>query len=190
MVQDQLQSPVELTMPVTAKKNNGDKRIGILAGVLAKALDRPEAEQANPILVENVIRQTKSAHVVAIWDQWSGLSAIQRSQALLEAYAKSKRLPGCTITVAMGLTGMEAFQMGFLPYGIVPMRRQGDKRPAAQLSKAMHEVNKIGGVELKVGSETQLRFPTLEQAKEAYRHLSAAVPGPYWAIFHDPSTIE
>jgi hypothetical protein len=36
----------------------------------------------------------------------------------------------------------------------------------------------------------QLRYPALAHAQEAYRDLSAAIPGPYWAIVKDDGSME
>jgi hypothetical protein len=125
--------------------------------------------------------------VVVIWDAWAGLSPADRSGVIIDAYAAAKRQRDMNITVAMGLTAEEALRMGFLPYGIVTTRREGDKASLPQLAKAMAAV---GGVLVKVGASTQLRFPTSEQAENAYRELSQRVPGPYWAIIHDQSTAD
>jgi hypothetical protein len=94
---------------------------------------------------------------------------------------------GTTITVATGLTSEEALAMGFLPYAIVTTRREGDKLSLARLSKAMAGA---GGVVVKIGPYSQLRFPTLEQAEDAYRLLSTKAPGPYWAIVREQPTGE
>jgi len=137
--------------------------------------------------MESQVGQTKSIHVVVIWDAWQKLSPIERSKIILDAYVKAKRLHGATITVAMGLTSEAALRMGFLPYSIITTRRQGDKVSLDELAKMMPGA---GGVLLKVGSTTQLRFATLEQAEDAYRYLSQKVPGPYWAIVQEQTAGE
>lgn len=87
----------------------------------------------------------------------------------------------------MGLTSEQALRMGLLPYSIITTRRQGDPTSSEELAKAMEGA---GGVVVRVGSSTQLRFATLEQAEDAYRHLSQQVPGPYWAIVHEQTNGE
>jgi len=169
-------------MPATARKINAAQRAQALVNDLADVLQRPGAFQGEPLVVENQIAQTKSIHVVVIWDAWDGLSPTERSKVILDAYAKAKRHRGSTITVAMGLTSEEALRGGFLPYSIVTTRRQGDKVSPDELAQAMA---RAGGIVLKVGSSTQLRFATREQAEDAYRQLSQKVPGPYWAIVQE-----
>jgi len=87
----------------------------------------------------------------------------------------------------MGLTTEQALRTGLLPYSIVTTRRQGDKVALKELEMAM---TGAGGVVLKVGSSTQLRFATLEQAEDAYRKLSQVILGPYWAIVHEQSSVD
>ena len=173
-------------MAVIAKKNDG-KRTRKLTAALRDTILQSEPSLSEPFVIEDQIAQTKSAHVMVIWDKWAHLTPDDRSKTILDAYAEAGRLADAAITMAMGLTGEEAFRMGFLQYGIVTTRRKGDEVSINELSKAMASA---GGVFLRVGSSTQLRFPTLELAEDAYRRLSQEVPGPYWAIMHDQSTPE
>jgi hypothetical protein len=174
-------------MPAIARKTDATQRVRTLVENLAGNLERTRVPQREPLISENQIAQTKSIHVVVIWDAWKGLSPSERSKVILDAYARAKRARGATITVAMGLTNEEALRMGFLPYSIVTTRRQGDKASLDDLAKAMHGA---GGIVVKIGSSVQLRFATLEQAEDAYRHLSQKVPGPYWAIVQEQTAAE
>jgi hypothetical protein len=169
-------------MPATAKKGDVPKRVRALVDELSAALSQRGSSRDEPLIVEDRIAQTQSVHVVVIWDGWKDLSPKDRSKIIEDAYASARQLRGSTITVAMGLTGEEALRMGFLPYSIVTTHRQGDKTSLGKLTRAMADA---GGIMIKVGSSTQLRFPRLEQAEDAYRDLSQKVPGPYWAIVHE-----
>jgi hypothetical protein len=168
-------------MQATAK-NNGTQQAQLLVDGLAQVLQQSGSSPREPLVVENRIAQTRSIHVVVIWDKWEDLSPVKRSRIIGDAYAKAKRLRDATITVAMGLTSEEALRLGFLPYSIVTTRRQGDTVSADALTKVMASA---GGIVVKVGSSTQLRFATLEQAEDAYRYLSQQVAGPYWAIVQE-----
>ena len=174
-------------MPAIATKNDAAQGAKALIDDLAGVLQQPRVPQGEPLIMENQIAQTKSIHVVVIWDAWKDMLPTERSKVILDAYAKAKRARGATITVAMGLTNEEALRMRFLPYSIVTTRRQGDKVSLDELAKAM---NGAGGIIVKVGSSMQLRFATLEQAEDAYRHLSQKVPGPYWAIVQEQPAAE
>lgn len=146
---------------------------------LARALQWPELTRREPVILEDQIAQTKSLHVVVIWDAWGDLPPGERSNVIRNAYAKAKRARDATITVAMGVTAEEALRTGLLPYSIITTRREDDKVMLDELTKAMEGA---GGIVVKVGSSTQLRFPSLEHAEDAYRYLSQKVPGPFWAI--------
>jgi hypothetical protein len=175
-------------MPATARKNDAAQRAKALTDDLVALLQYSGASRSGPlVVVESRIAQTKSVHLVVIWDAWKDLSPTERSKIILDASAKAKRARGATITVAMGLTSEEALQMGFLPYSIVTTRRQGDEVPLDELAKAM---GGAGGIVVKVGSSMQLRFATLQQAEDAYRYLSQKVPGPYWAIVQEQPAAE
>lgn len=187
MVQGQWPPLVELDMTTLMKNGDATKRFTRLVDQLSATLRRTDKVSGPARVIENQIAQTKSVHIVVIWDEWKELPPTSRSKVILEAYSRAKRLRGSTITVAMGLTGEEALRMGFLPYSIVTTRRQGDKVAPQKLTTALAHA---GGIILKVGSSTQLRFPTLEQAEEVYRQLTQEVPGPYWAIVHEVSASE
>jgi hypothetical protein len=126
-------------------------------------------------------------HVAVIWDEWKDLTPEERARVLREAYAKANRRRGYTITAAVGVTSEEALRLGLLPYSIVTTRRAGDKVLLDELSRAMASA---GGVPVRIGTSAQLRFPTLEAAEDAYRLLSQEIPGPYWAIVHEPTAID
>lgn len=168
-------------MSVTATAEN-TKQTQMLVDALFRALRKPATSRGEPMIVENRIAQTKSVHVTVVWDRWDDLPPEGRSHVILDAYARAGRLADLRITAAMGLTGEQALRMGFLPYGIIPTRRARDKASLQELESAMAAV---GGLDLKIGSSTQLRFPTLEKAEDAYRELSQKIPGPYWAIVQE-----
>ena len=174
-------------MQAIAKKSDAAQRASDLVDDLSAVLRQPGPSLGEPLIVENQIAQTKSVHVAVVWDEWKNLSPKDRSKIILDAYAKARRLRGSTITVGMGLTSEEALRMGFLAYSIVTTRRQGDDVPLDKLAKAMADA---GGIVMKIGSSTQLRFAAREQAENAYRRLSQQVPGPYWAIVQEQVAAE
>lgn len=173
-------------MAANGKRAEKNGSAAELAGVLADAIRRSAHHRTDPIVVIDRIDETNNAHVVVIWDRWDEAPAIQRRKTILEAFKASKALPGTEITSALGVTCLEAFESGLLPYGIIAMHRQADGVPLDKLTKAMDEEEE--GVHVTVGSSTQLRFPTLDQAEDAYRRLSTHVPGPYWAIVQEVRT--
>lgn len=138
-----------------------------------------------PFVHEDRIRQTRSRHVLIVWDAWRQLHRTDRAAIIVDAYATANVLRGDTVRVALGLTQQEALDMGFLPYYIATMRRKSDPVGLADLRGAMR---KVGGVRVIKGSMEQLRFLSQQHAEEAYRQLVREVPGPYWQIVHEVST--
>jgi hypothetical protein len=174
-------------MAVATKKNSTVQPAMALGDALAHFFRQEGSVPGEPLVMENRIAQTKSVHIVVIWDAWNELSPGERSKIILDAYSKARRAHGATVTSAMGLTSEEARRRGFLPYRIVTTRRQGDKVSLGELAKAMDDV---AGIVVKVGSSRELRFATQEQAENAYRHLSQKVPGPYWAIVQEQLAVD
>ncbi|HEY8667012.1 MAG TPA: hypothetical protein VIL86_10120 [Tepidisphaeraceae bacterium] len=161
-----------------------DRTKSKLVDELAKRVKAPEALD-EPFVLQDRIPQTRTRHVVVIWDRWSEMDRAERSNVILDAYCKAGVLGKDSITVAMGLTQQEAMQMGYLPYSIVAMRKPSDPVTLERLKQAMESA---GGVHVRTGSLLQLRFPSLDLAQEAYRQLIQGVPGPYWAIQHETTT--
>ena len=140
-----------------------------------------------PLIVENRIAQTRSVHLLVIWDRWNDIPNRERARIITDAFATAHPGDPATVTVPMGLTPMEAITLGFLPYRIVPLVRKSDKLSDRTILDAMRSV---GGVYIQVGAERQLRFATQAQAEEAYRALATKVPSPVWTLVHEMSTAE
>jgi len=173
-------------MAASGKRAEKNGSAAGLTVALADAIRQNAHHRTDPIVVIDRIDETNSAHVVVIWDRWEGVPASQRRKTILEALTASKTLLDLTITSAIGATSLEAFQSGLLPYSIVATHRQGDSVPLGKLARAMDDEEE--GVHIKGGGSAQLRFPTLDQAEDAYRRLSTHVPGPYWAIVQEVRT--
>jgi hypothetical protein len=173
-------------MSAISGKNGGNGRSARLVSALAEALRRPVSHRADPIVVEDFIADTNRMHVVVIWDRWKGVHPDERRRVIVDAFHAAKRLDEMVITAALGVTCLEAYESGLLPYGIVAMHRPTDKVPFDKLIKTINDEEQ--GVHVTVGESTQLRFPTLDQAEDAYRRLSTHVPGPYWAIVQEVRT--
>jgi hypothetical protein len=161
----------------TATERTRDTLVGRLAQRVAA---QPTLEE--PFVLQNRIAQTRTRHVVVIWDAWSDMDRDERAGIILDAYQNAGVLNGDAITVAMGLTQQEAMQLGYLPYGIITLRKNSDPVSLTRLKQAME---RVGGVQVRTGSLLQVRFPTQDLAQEAYRQLAERVPGPYWAILHE-----
>jgi hypothetical protein len=145
-----------------------------------------EPSATEPYIIQDRVPQTHSRHVVVIWDAWDEMDRTARSQIIADAFRQTGIRDN--LTVALGLTQQEAMSMGYLPYQIIANWKKGDgERAFKALRKAVREAP---GVHVRTGASEQLRYPSLEHAQDAYRHLSAVVQGPYWAIVKENGAIE
>jgi hypothetical protein len=165
---------------------NGGERDRLVEGLARRMRDDPEAREL-PLVVVNRIRQTRTVHVLVIWDAWKDLSLSERGEVISRAYAAAHPDQANAVTVAMGLTPLEAVHSGYLPYRVVPLKRRGDRVPDKQILEAMASV---GGVFLRAGTEVQLRFPTEKMAEDAYRALFEKIPKPIWGLVHETVAAE
>lgn len=152
-----------------------------LADRIAAPLDLEE-----PYIVQDRVPQTKSRHAVVIWDAWADMDRAERGRVIAEAFRDAGVHDA--VRVAAGLTQQEALGMGYLPYQIVANWKKSDGEPILKALKSA--IQQTPGVHVRTGSSVQLRYPTLEYAQEAYRRLSAAVPGPYWTIIKEEGAPE
>ena len=66
-----------------------------------------------PIIVEEDVRLSDNFRVYVSWDDWASVPETERSEIILEAYKQARGMPEVLrISVAMGLTPLEARQLG------------------------------------------------------------------------------
>ena len=64
-------------------------------------------------IVEEEVRLSNNFRVYVSWDDWASVPETERSEIILEAYKQAKGVPEMLrISVAMGLTPLEAKQLG------------------------------------------------------------------------------
>ena len=74
---------------------------------------QPDPAAHQPIIVEESTGAGQPVHLYVIWDDWSPLGSIERSEVIMDAYeAVHGRSQGANVTVAMGLTQTEAIRLG------------------------------------------------------------------------------
>jgi hypothetical protein len=158
---------------------------------LVQQLTRRFGEDADspdlPLVLVNRVPQTKTVHVVVIWDRWKDLTVPERGRVITDAFLAADPDRREPVTFPMGLTPGEALRQGFLPYQIIPLVRSSDGVSNEQVARAMQAA---GGVLLRVGDEVQLRFATRGQANEAYRRLLERINKPIWTISEELSGSE
>ena len=68
---------------------------------------------AFPKIVEEDVRLSDNFRVYVSWDDWASVPDVERSQIILEAYRQARGVHDMLrISVAMGLTPLEARQIG------------------------------------------------------------------------------
>jgi len=66
-----------------------------------------------PRIIEEEDRLSRSMHVYVFWDEWQSVPEQERSEIILEAYQEARgQQEMLRITVAMGLTPLEAKNLG------------------------------------------------------------------------------
>jgi hypothetical protein len=102
-------------MPVERRKSplNQHPDHDALVAELVRHLKAEPSLPAEPRIVEEEQRLSDSLHVVVYWTRWASVKEEERSAIILDAYEQALGKPQMLkITVAMGLTPMEAKQMG------------------------------------------------------------------------------
>lgn len=68
---------------------------------------------AQPVILEEGGGANQPLHLYVIWDDWSELSMVERSEIIMDAYEEIHGAgSGMHVTVAMGLTSAEADRLG------------------------------------------------------------------------------
>src|SRR5438105_339620 len=69
----------------------------------------PEPAAHQPIIMEGAAGQNQPVHLYVIWDDWTPLGSIERSEVIMDAFEQIQGRAGPNnVTVAMGLTPVEA----------------------------------------------------------------------------------
>src|SRR5436309_6441134 len=74
---------------------------------------QPASGAQQPIIIEESGGQAQPVHLYVIWDDWAPLGSIERSEVIMDAYEQVQgRAAAANVTVAMGLTPIEADRLG------------------------------------------------------------------------------
>jgi hypothetical protein len=80
---------------------------------LVNEWQRPAAGAQQPIIIEESGGQGQPVHLYVIWDDWTPLGSIERSEVIMDAYEQVQAHgSAANVTVAMGLTPVEADRLG------------------------------------------------------------------------------
>jgi hypothetical protein len=76
----------------------------------------PDSSAAQPIILEEREGVNRPVHVYVVWDDWADLTAVERSEVVMEAFIQRYgQEESLNVTVAMGLTPSEADNLQ-IPY--------------------------------------------------------------------------
>jgi hypothetical protein len=146
-------------------------------------------ESGQPVIEEQQF-PSGVIRVTVIWDKWDRLPHEDRTATILRAYEKAEG-PDYRrkITLATGLTVLEAHAAGLLPFHIIPALRKGDPVTLEQCRQAMI----AEGASTLLGEDRpQLLFATADDAEACRKRLATALPGsePVWIITQDVGNTE
>ncbi len=155
-----------------------------LVADLAQEIQTPRA-MGQPIILEDGNLSGESLRVQVVWDRWEEVPGELRSPIILDAYATAlgdgyrQR-----IKLALGITVLEAVEVGLLPFQVIAARRRDEELSLEEYRKAMIDA----GASLLFGeSRPQLRFASLEDAEAAIEHLQHVLPNSRWIIAQEVS---
>ncbi|HUY89769.1 MAG TPA: hypothetical protein VMV10_13630 [Pirellulales bacterium] len=143
-----------------------------------------------PVIEEMRLPRTDALRVTVIWDNWEGVPFEDRSNTILQAYEDVEgRGFRERIVLATAFTFPEAYEVGMLPYQVLPLVRKDDPVSVEKCVEAMVEE---GASLLFAPDEPQLRFAKREEAEACVKRLVKRLPKsePVWAITRDVGRIE
>jgi hypothetical protein len=101
--------PVERRAAGARKHPKHDEMVAELARHLHGGAGLP----SEPRIVEEVQRLSDALHVFVFWSEWETVTEEERASIILDAYEQERsKEEALKITVAMGLTPMEAKRLG------------------------------------------------------------------------------
>jgi hypothetical protein len=103
---------MEVAMPLAKIVHLVDPKHQLLQAELIQEWSHPRREASEPIIIEDRQGQQGPVHVYVIWQDWSGLDQIERSEIIMSACEQARGADfALGVTVAMGLTVREAERM-------------------------------------------------------------------------------
>jgi hypothetical protein len=136
--------------------------------------------KGQPFIIRKSIGTTGLQNLIVIWDRWHGVPLQERTEIILAANDTLETTMRANLSLALGRTMDEAISLGYLPFRVEPISRSGSSADRDRILNALREE---GAVE--TGQGLQLRFPTLEQAQDAFIQLEGKVSGPHWSIIQE-----
>lgn len=101
----------------------------VLRDRLVREWRRPDPAAEQPIILEESAGAGQPVHLYVVWDDWSPLGTIERSEVIMDAYEQVHgRARSANVTVAVGLTPAEADRLG-IPYRDGNPPEASKKRP-------------------------------------------------------------
>jgi hypothetical protein len=150
---------------------------------LAEFLFQPP-RKGQPMIIRNPIGTTGLQNLIVIWDRWHGIPLQKRTEIILAANDTLETTLRTRLSLALGRTMDEAISLGYLPFSIEPINRTSDNADRDRILNAMRSAMREEGA-VETGQRLQLRFPTLEQAQDAFVRLQQKVSGPYWLMIKE-----
>ncbi len=160
------------------KKEDREAMIAQLAKELAG-----EVTEDGPVIFEIPMSGSEKMDVLVVWEKWKekDVPSQTRGDIILTAYGKEKD----KIAQPLGVTYKEAIEQNLLPYAVVSMTSKNEI-PADKLKAVM---KKHGGFLIE-DDKVDLRFPTMEMARQVHQKLVDEMPKGYWSIVYSVGPVE
>jgi hypothetical protein len=174
------------------KKRGVDEQPRPARGDLAERLadEIQNGRASGQPMIDELEYSSGKISVTVIWDEWDRLSLEGRTAVILRAYELAEgRDYRDRIALASGLTVLEAYGAGMLPFQIIPALRSGDSVTPEQCRQAMIEE---GASTLLAMDKPQLRFATEQEAEAARKRLAQRLPNSdqVWVITQEVGRVE
>jgi len=169
--------PRYVTEPVLA----AGKREKLLQALIEE-LQHPKGK-GEPIVLEDYTPETNSRRIHVIWNRWKECDRRLRSGVILDAY---KQVFGedyrKQITLALGVTGIEAMGIALLPYMVTPSPTRPEEPQDDEYEKVMRA---SGAGIFFVDDRLQLRFARIEDAEATIEFLQEQLPHSKWLLMKE-----
>jgi len=171
-------------MPVFSHKGIPAINHDDLVNALASELSGVPVSPPQPQIYEDEISQTRTLHVLVIWDRWEGVPASARGPIIYDAYEKSDSAKMLRLKFAFGFTYDEAVAGGYLPYKVESTIRASDR---IDHNAAIKEMIALGARQ--TGTGVELRFPYRTLADQALDRLEAKFGQGYFALVQEVGSV-
>lgn len=136
-----------------------------------------QTRSVQPLILEEGMDAGLYIHVV--WDRWERWPEEERTRLIVEAYEHFNKEIHDKLINAIGVTPVEALEVGLLPFRITDVPKRGQTVDSQKIEKAIEEERKNTVLGRRF---PELRYASLEEAEQARQRLERAEQDVFWVI--------